>query len=191
MPDRCPVCDKYLQTMGGFCDRCGFPISVKYKNLPKHYRDIIITRRLVLINCIVCALLMFSLVNPIPATVGGSVIIISAIVLIIAGRRIGYTGAWRLGIFQCVACLVIASLSWLTIFNLNLVIMQITLVMACFIVHFIASLLVWKNHPWLSIHKRFECKQCGYLLFGLITPRCPECGTKFNPALLEMVSNLM
>lgn len=33
-----------------------------------------------------------------------------------------------------------------------------------------------------------KCVRCEYLLRGLIEPRCPECGTPFNPADLEEVS---
>jgi hypothetical protein len=33
-----------------------------------------------------------------------------------------------------------------------------------------------------------QCVRCGYLLHGLTEPRCPECGTPFNPADLEGVS---
>jgi hypothetical protein len=29
------------------------------------------------------------------------------------------------------------------------------------------------------------CAHCGYLLYGLREPRCPECGTPFNPSLRE------
>ena len=32
------------------------------------------------------------------------------------------------------------------------------------------------------------CRECGYLLTGLREPRCPECGTAFDPALLEKIS---
>ena len=32
-------------------------------------------------------------------------------------------------------------------------------------------------NPW-------ACKHCGYLLYGLRDPRCPECGTPFHPSLL-------
>jgi hypothetical protein len=30
-----------------------------------------------------------------------------------------------------------------------------------------------------------RCLQCGYLLYGLTTARCPECGRPFDPALLS------
>jgi hypothetical protein len=32
-----------------------------------------------------------------------------------------------------------------------------------------------EREPW-------TCVGCGYLLYGLIEPRCPECGLKFDPA---------
>jgi len=32
-----------------------------------------------------------------------------------------------------------------------------------------------------------ECQACGYLLFGLTEPRCPECGSPFDPALLRNI----
>jgi energy-converting hydrogenase Eha subunit E len=36
-----------------------------------------------------------------------------------------------------------------------------------------------RTDPW-------RCKECGYLLYGLTDPRCPECGTPFDPGLLDM-----
>ncbi len=30
-----------------------------------------------------------------------------------------------------------------------------------------------------------RCRVCGYILYGLPEPRCPECGTQFDPKLLE------
>jgi hypothetical protein len=43
-----------------------------------------------------------------------------------------------------------------------------------------------KNSP--RVASPWECRRCGYLLFGLTTPRCPECGEAFDPALLEQGS---
>ena len=34
-------------------------------------------------------------------------------------------------------------------------------------------------------HDLWSCVQCGYLLYGLHEPRCPECGTPFDPTLLQ------
>ena len=35
--------------------------------------------------------------------------------------------------------------------------------------------------------RAFTCKQCGYDLHGLTESRCPECGTKFDPAEKQRV----
>ncbi|MCG3136956.1 MAG: hypothetical protein HJJLKODD_00797 [Phycisphaerae bacterium] len=40
----------------------------------------------------------------------------------------------------------------------------------------------------LGIHQKIDprcCQHCGYLLAGLCTHRCPECGTEFDPELLK------
>jgi hypothetical protein len=37
----------------------------------------------------------------------------------------------------------------------------------------------FREHPKGPDNSR--CQQCGYLLYGLIEPRCPECGTPFDP----------
>jgi len=34
------------------------------------------------------------------------------------------------------------------------------------------------------------CQKCGYLLYGLDTTRCPECGTGFDPRLLQPPTEL-
>ncbi len=33
-----------------------------------------------------------------------------------------------------------------------------------------------------------RCQHCGYFLIGLTLPRCPECGTEFDPAKLAQLS---
>lgn len=33
--------------------------------------------------------------------------------------------------------------------------------------------------------EQFRCQQCGYSLIGLVEPRCPECATAFDPAVLQ------
>jgi rubrerythrin len=50
------------------------------------------------------------------------------------------------------------------------------------IVFFLASLCVWRDNPAREL--RFRCDGCGYLLKGQETPRCPECGRRFDPARL-------
>ena len=42
---------------------------------------------------------------------------------------------------------------------------------------------IYRNAP--QTRPPWECRQCGYLLFGLTSPRCPECGTSFDLRVLE------
>ena len=42
----------------------------------------------------------------------------------------------------------------------------------------------------IALRDDSRCIQCGYLLIGLKTPRCPECGTPFDPARLEALANV-
>jgi predicted RNase H-like HicB family nuclease len=51
-----------------------------------------------------------------------------------------------------------------------------------------ASAVAWANPP-----REIDpgvCVQCGYSLFGLHEPRCPECGTPFDPKLLLTLTPL-
>jgi hypothetical protein len=52
------------------------------------------------------------------------------------------------------------------------------LVLAAVLYRRALSALGIERSPWF-------CKGCGYLLRGLAEPRCPECGTAFDPAELE------
>ncbi len=40
----------------------------------------------------------------------------------------------------------------------------------------------------IAVHKSLACRKCGYLLIGLALPRCPECGTPFDPNKLAQLT---
>jgi len=189
MAHHCEVCDYYLQANSGYCDQCGAPISAKYKDLPRYYRKSIQTRNLVLINCLVCTLSMMPLANPFLAVISGPVILAFGMLLVRYGNNTSYPGASKIGVFQCLSCLMFIILSWLTSKSYDMTLLLCFLIIVYLIILFVASMLAWVNHPWLSKYKRFECQHCGYLLFGLKTPRCPECGTEFDPSLLKTFPN--
>lgn len=41
----------------------------------------------------------------------------------------------------------------------------------------------------LPLYAPWQCQQCGYPLFGLSEPRCPECGQTFDPATMANLSS--
>jgi len=41
-----------------------------------------------------------------------------------------------------------------------------------------------RAHPFRRGRSEDMCSHCGYSLWGLTEPRCPECGTPFDPSLL-------
>jgi len=42
--------------------------------------------------------------------------------------------------------------------------------------------------PALSSETHARCRECGYIIEGLPEPRCPECGTEFDPAFVRDVA---
>ncbi len=59
------------------------------------------------------------------------------------------------------------------------------LVLCLFSVLLYASILRWRIiHPRAPEVLHLRCERCGYNLTGLTEPRCPECGTPFDPKLL-------
>ncbi len=51
----------------------------------------------------------------------------------------------------------------------------------------VVLVMLYAAHRLGPVIRRLEgkCVRCGYMLRGLPEPRCPECGTPFNPADLE------
>ena len=51
---------------------------------------------------------------------------------------------------------------------------------AVFILTFLMVLYLFERVVLIE-RRVFSCRQCGYDLQGLVDPRCPECGTPFDP----------
>lgn len=45
------------------------------------------------------------------------------------------------------------------------------------------SVLAWWKRPAVRVSP-WHCRRCNYFLYGLVEPRCPECGTAFDPTKL-------
>ena len=49
----------------------------------------------------------------------------------------------------------------------------------------VVLIVLWLYHRrrWIALRLQCRCSSCGYPLYGLPEPRCPECGTMFDPKL--------
>lgn len=43
-------------------------------------------------------------------------------------------------------------------------------------------ILAWRTVP--SVRQEWQCPGCGYLIYGLQSPKCPECGIALDPSLV-------
>lgn len=69
MSDHCPVCDALLFANEPHCRACAAPITPKLSSLPPRMRWLVWTRRLVLVNCVVCMVPAFMMAVPAGAVV--------------------------------------------------------------------------------------------------------------------------
>ena len=102
---------------------------------------------------------------------------------IYSGWRLGYGGALWLGIAEAgvvlVFVLLVNLLSWSPI---KAQAPFIGMGAAYLLAAIPASIHAWSHPP--RVLTPGECEKCGYNLFGLREPRCPECGLPFNPAAM-------
>lgn len=49
----------------------------------------------------------------------------------------------------------------------------------------LGGILAWLRISHNEKRPRNICSKCGYLLYGLTVPRCPECGEQFDPTRLS------
>ncbi len=118
------------------------------------------------------------------ALVMGPIILLVGVLIVVLALIGGYSLMGLLGGAYCGACvlpaLLIAQRNWspgqaegpLAFMGLVFTVGSLPLVIA------VTRRVPRYTNPW-------RCAGCGYLLYGLREPRCPECGTPFDAALLE------
>jgi hypothetical protein len=131
--------------------------------------------------CLVGWLLIF----PTAETVIGSgpVIFGLGVAIIIVGAVLRHVLSILIGAGHCAVCLLFVVL--VNIFDWSpsqahvpFLILGIIYVVALVPVH------IWAWHMRPRYRSPWECQVCGYTLYGLHDPRCPECGTAFDPGRL-------
>ena len=187
MPNRCPACDALTLGHEVYCLQCAAPLISSLPPSSLRMRWLIRARHCLLINSILSIGPACLLVHPLSALAGGPMLILLGLGLAWVGRRATYPGVIRLGLIQAGVPVVYVPIvyalgAWNPRLQVALPFPLALLVLTGVVVFFFSSLCVWRDHPARDL--RFHCDHCGYLLTGQITPRCPECGHRFDPARL-------
>lgn len=186
MTGHCPVCDALLPANAEFCPACGNPAANGTARMRLHTRRLVRTRKMILINCLVCEVSLLGMGSVPTAAVAAPIIVAMSLLLLVIGHRARYTAAVRLGLAQVgVLVLLLAMVAVRPPLGDAIVqgVVHFAFLLVGAVALFITSLHAWQNHP--AFQRRWECQECGYILRGLIRPRCPECGTPFDPRRLE------
>jgi hypothetical protein len=123
-------------------------------------------------------------------------VLVTGWVLFVGGMAIaslaagtGYPMAVRIGIGHCAVCLFVLLVVNVAGWGPHQAGEPLTLIGALYVFGMLpVSVLAWQNPP--REVDPAVCVRCGYSLFGLHEPRCPECGTPFDPKLLLTLTPL-
>lgn len=130
-------------------------------------------------------LLMFANVESVMVT-GSALFLFALLLLMLAvARRLKRVGV--IGVAHCAICVLfvtlVNTLHW-SPGEADLPFKIMGGVYCAIILPFTLRVMRSVREKWPEV----QCVTCGYLLYGLTTARCPECGTEFDPAKLPGLS---
>ncbi len=109
-------------------------------------------------------------------------IIVCCAAAVLPGTSLGYRGRATSGLCQSLAFLAVFAQGRVALREPIEVTTRWTLWVILYSLIFATlthgAALAWRRGKF----KDGQCERCGYLLHGLLTARCPECGTPFNPS---------
>ena len=177
---RCPSCQA-LQI-----DRAPNPVAdqLRQRKLAQ------VCRWLIPASFLACLLAWVALVveATLDAVVLGLLAIALAILTSAVGRQCRYHAVWtfvRIYVYLAISFLLYSGLSALApaetaaFYGVYVALTGAYVGMAGILSH-----RAWARPPRFKTHT-WVCAGCGYLLYGLTEPRCPECGREFNSWILE------
>jgi hypothetical protein len=185
MADACPICSTPLAADSRFCHKCGVPLTGEAPTTRDRSKWARVARLLAVatwLACVVACILIPAVdIESIVAT--GPIIAALGVVTGVMARKNRLSRTSLIGFVHAGFCLFI----FLLIVTLRwgppqarhpVLIIGGLYTLACI------PLTIWawfepskERSPWV-------CAGCGYLLRGLTEPRCPECGTAFDPQKL-------
>lgn len=175
MAQACPRCQTELVAGARFCHQCGRRLEIGAGNL--RARMLRIAMVAAAIDGVVAWLLLFVVVENVLFT--GPILFALGIALIVGSWPIRFWWGGMLGAMHCGICALLVML-------VNLLRLSPGTAKAPSIVMgavYLVSALPLAAFAYCNIpaeHDPSRCVKCGYLLYGLSEPRCPECGTAFD-----------
>jgi len=180
MQERCPACRTPVLPVARFCHACGAPIAGVRPRTVARRRLLwiaLVSVWLAWASWVACWVLFFALAQwrhrDASALAAWSMAAFS-LLAVLSGLLCGYPGPVLLGWFNFAAATFAAILDEID--------SDASGIMAVGYAVITLPLAWWATrrrpvyaHPWL-------CRRCGYLLYGLQGPTCPECGLPFDPA---------
>lgn len=141
------------------------------------------------ILCALCAWLAIPLITVESVLFSGPILAIVGLATTIYGIRHHYPQVTTMGAAHVAICILFVSLVNLLGWGPGAARVPFMLMGAIYIL--IMAPLSWAIGKALpQVHQFGACPHCGYLLYGLTDPRCPECGQPFDPAWLPKLANL-
>ncbi|HEX2971241.1 MAG TPA: hypothetical protein VHP11_02840, partial [Tepidisphaeraceae bacterium] len=139
--------------------------------------------------CCCCAWLAIPLIAVETVLASGPLLMLVGLATAIYGIRHTYGGVVSIGVAHMGICILFVSL-------VNLLSWGPGAAREPFIA--MGAMYILATGPWswwvgktLPQQEQFGvCARCGYLLYGLTEPRCPECGTPFDEAWLPALARL-
>jgi hypothetical protein len=176
MAQVCPGCQTELIAGARFCHQCGR--RLRPDSSGRLARLLRLAMVAAAIDGIVAWLLLFVEVESVLVT--GPILCVLGAILVLGSLPIRFRQGWILGAIHCGICgllvILVNTLNWgpghakIPFINIGAIYLVGTLPLARF---------VYRSVP--VEHDPNRCIKCGYLLYGLAEPRCPECGTVFDP----------
>jgi hypothetical protein len=146
-------------------------------------RAIAITRALLIADVIVgvVALALIPTVEIRTVLLTGPILLLAGFATAVAAGKAKYHRATLIGLAYCAMCIFLIALVNILDWSPERAVHPFEAMGLVFDCSIAAATVYVLRHP-PPIIEPWSCLGCGYLLYGLPEPRCPECGRAFDPA---------
>jgi RNA polymerase subunit RPABC4/transcription elongation factor Spt4 len=192
MRTHCPACRNPLPDGTDICVSCGAMFSEGFTGYRGRPLQVLIGRYAAVLSWLSQGLALFALTVP----GGGPDVAIGlhwiaafplSLIMVVMALRIPHTGLGLLAVCNIAVIFSAAAYATSATFGSG---PDWSVIGIFALVLILTGAFVWRfwQRP-LPPADMLTCGNCGYLLRGLVVPRCPECGTRFDPRKLARLSS--